>query len=298
MKIGIIRGLYYYEYGDLWRRFFEALGHECVLSKGSFTDTAPCGDEACLPIKAYHACAEELLSKDIDCLFSPKIIKCLTGGFTCPKVIGINAMLRASLKPAVKLISPAFDCDFKAFFADTGRLLGDSPKNVLAAIDEALRYKDAKITVRTLPPKGEDYTVCLLGHKYLTLDNALNMDIRKRLKKLGITAVTADSFDNGLLSDRADETRVFAPFFITGRQALGLAALAAEKNAVDGYICLTAFGCGPDSFIVPLTKRYIRETDNKPFLEITLDGHTASAGLDTRLEAFADILKEKVFVCS
>ena len=298
LKIGIARGLYYHEYGDLWQRFFEALGHECVLSAGTFTKTQRCSDEACLPVKAYFAYTEELLKKDVDCLFTPQIIKCTENGFTCPKVIGINAMLRASLKPSVKLISPAFDRDLKAFFAETGRLLGERPQDVLTAIEETLRYKDTKFMYHSLPSGAEELTVCLLGHKYMTEDSALNMDIRKRLAKLGIKTVTASSFSNGLLSSYADGALRFAPFWITGRQAAGLAALATAENAADAYIYLTAFGCGPDSFIVPLTKKYIRETDGKPFLEISLDGHSAAAGLDTRLEAFADMLQERTYICS
>ncbi len=296
MKIGIACALYYYEYGDLWQHFFETLGHECILSEGTFTGASRCGDEACLPIKAYHACAEELLGKDIDCLFAPKIIKCVRDGFTCPKVIGVNAMLRSSLKPSIKLISPEFDRDFNAFFAKTGRLLGDSPEKVLRAINETLRFKNSKFVRYGLPPKEKTLSVCLLGHKYLTCDSGLNADIRKRFDKLGIHTITAESFENELLSHFTDKTQRFAPFWITGRQAVGLAAMAALDHAVDGYVYLTAFGCGPDSFIVPLTKKYIRETDNKPFLVITLDGHTASAGLDTRLEAFADMLDQKVRV--
>ena len=70
----------------------------------------------------------------------------------------------------------------------------------------------------------------------------------------------------------------------------------AAASQIDGYIYLTAFGCGPDSFIVQLTKKYIRDMSAKPFMEISLDEHTSAAGLDTRLEAFADMLGDRVRV--
>jgi len=303
MRIGIPKGLYYYEYGDLWTRFFEELGHECVFSEGYEPFSISCTDEACLPIKAYHKYTQELLKKDIDFLFSPRIVKCTQKGFTCPKIIGINEMIRASLKPAVKLITPEFNGEFKPFFADIGKTLGEEPQKVLNAIEQTMLYNNSKITFVSLAPikkhddKHAEYTICLLGHKYLTEDPVINMDIKKRLRKLGIRSVTTSYFDNDLLSLYSEQNTSFPPFWITGRQATGLAALSEnEQNEYDGCIYLTSFGCGPDSFIVPLTKKHLMNTCRKPFMEISFDEHTSTTGLDTRLEAFADMLKERITV--
>jgi predicted nucleotide-binding protein (sugar kinase/HSP70/actin superfamily) len=54
-----------------------------------------------------------------------------------------------------------------------------------------------------------------------------------------------------------------------------------------GVIQLTSFNCGCDSMAGP----YYRETLKAagiPFMALTLDAHTALAGLDTRLEAFVE----------
>lgn len=302
MKIGIIKGLYYYEYGDLWTYFLNRLGHECITSENGESPFCECGDETCLPVKAYHKHAKWLLGAGVDCLFSPKIIKCGENSFTCPKVIGINDMLKASLHPRVRLVSPEFSGDFKSFFANAGLSLCADAREIREAAAETLLYRDAKITLVS-PAKtkntdgGCEYSVCLLGHKYIVGDSFINMDIKNRLKKLGIHSVTSNSFDNGFLSSSAQRSVKIAPFWITGRQALGLAALSeSQAGEIDGYIYLSAFGCGPDSFIVPLTKKYIRDMSGKPFMEISFDEHTAGVGLDTRLEAFADMLKERVFV--
>jgi len=51
---------------------------------------------------------------------------------------------------------------------------------------------------------------------------------------------------------------------------------------------LTNFGCGPDSFI----SHFFREKmDDKPFLQIEIDEHSADVGAITRCEAFLDSLK-------
>src|SRR3989304_9313394 len=63
--------------------------------------------------------------------------------------------------------------------------------------------------------------------------------------------------------------------FIAGRQQL--------------FACyITNFSCGPDSFLV----EYFRHAmGRKPFLILELDSHVADAGLETRIEAFLDIIK-------
>jgi hypothetical protein len=50
---------------------------------------------------------------------------------------------------------------------------------------------------------------------------------------------------------------------------------------------ITNFSCGPDSFIIG----YFRDImGRKPSLTLELDSHTADAGLETRVEAFLDIV--------
>ncbi len=50
---------------------------------------------------------------------------------------------------------------------------------------------------------------------------------------------------------------------------------------------ITNFSCGPDSFLL----NYFRdENGSKPSLTLELDSHTADAGLNTRIEAFLDVV--------
>jgi|LSQX01.3.fsa_nt_gb predicted nucleotide-binding protein (sugar kinase/HSP70/actin superfamily) len=302
MKIGIIKALYYYEYGDLWTYFLTNLGHECVFSEHNGNSSYLCGDEACLPIKMYHSHAQSLISSGADFIFSPKIIKCGKSSFTCPKVIGVNEMLQASLKPVIPLISPEFTGDFKSFFANTGLLLNENAVNIKSALNKTLLYNDRKVVFNSVSKAKNDdndfqHTVCLLGHKYVVDDKSINMDIKDKLRRLGIRCITSTYFDNTFLTSAASRALSVTPFWITGKQATGLAAACETKaDEIDGYIYLSAFGCGPDSFIVPLTKKYVGILSGKPFMEISLDEHTAATGLDTRLEAFIDMIKDRVTV--
>jgi len=51
---------------------------------------------------------------------------------------------------------------------------------------------------------------------------------------------------------------------------------------------LTNFSCGPDSFIEHF---YGHVLNDKPFLILELDEHSAVAGMLTRIEAFQNVVK-------
>jgi predicted nucleotide-binding protein (sugar kinase/HSP70/actin superfamily) len=66
------------------------------------------------------------------------------------------------------------------------------------------------------------------------------------------------------------------------------AARVVEKHPQLFGTYITNFSCGPDSFLLG----YFRDImGRKPSLTLELDSHTADAGLETRGEAFLDIVK-------
>ena len=85
-------------------------------------------------------------------------------------------------------------------------------------------------------------------------------------------------------------------FWSSGRTVFGAGAHFATNSDVSGIIHLASFGCGLESLIIDLVQR-VAIANNKPFLLVTLDEHTGEAGMETRLEAFIDMLtwKEAAF---
>ena len=67
-------------------------------------------------------------------------------------------------------------------------------------------------------------------------------------------------------------------------------AIALYKDQVDGIVLMTTFPCGPDSMVNELI---VRKVKDKPILTLTMDTQDGSAGLETRLESFVDILQFK-----
>jgi predicted nucleotide-binding protein (sugar kinase/HSP70/actin superfamily) len=71
-----------------------------------------------------------------------------------------------------------------------------------------------------------------------------------------------------------------------GQRILQVAKLVKRHPQLFGTF-ITNFSCGPDSFIIG----YFRDImGRKPSLTLELDSHTADAGLETRIEAFIDII--------
>jgi predicted nucleotide-binding protein (sugar kinase/HSP70/actin superfamily) len=71
-----------------------------------------------------------------------------------------------------------------------------------------------------------------------------------------------------------------------GQMILKAGRLVAGHPQLFG-IFITNFSCGPDSFIIG----YFRDImGKKPALTLELDNHTADAGLETRIEAFFDVV--------
>jgi predicted nucleotide-binding protein (sugar kinase/HSP70/actin superfamily) len=75
-------------------------------------------------------------------------------------------------------------------------------------------------------------------------------------------------------------------YWYYGQQDVKSAALLKKENNI--YVTyITNFSCAPDSFILHYIKWIMGQ---KPFLVLELDSHSADAGIDTRVEAFLDII--------
>ncbi len=74
--------------------------------------------------------------------------------------------------------------------------------------------------------------------------------------------------------------------WIMSRELLG--AIQKYHDRIDGIILLTAFPCGPDSMV---NEMIIRRVKDRPILNLLLDSQDASAGIETRLESFIDIIR-------
>ena len=67
------------------------------------------------------------------------------------------------------------------------------------------------------------------------------------------------------------------------------AAKRYAEAGYDGIIHIKSAGCTPEIDVMPVLQRLSRE-EHVPVLFLTFDTQTSDAGLDTRLEAFYDMI--------
>jgi predicted nucleotide-binding protein (sugar kinase/HSP70/actin superfamily) len=118
----------------------------------------------------------------------------------------------------------------------------------------------------------------------------MNMNLIKKLHAMDIGVVTAESVSR---DDIAIQTqRLYKPpFWYFAREYYGAAVSLYKNRLVDGFIYVSAFSCGVDSVVIELI---MQETDSFPFMVLKIDEHTGEAAVDTRIEAYCDMLKRRV----
>ena len=108
VKVGLPRGMFYFDYFSLWKSFFNNLGVEVLISPKTNKEILDrgvnaCVDESCLPVKVFHGHVDYLKDK-VDYIFIPKIISIHKREYNCPKHLGLPDMVKNSIKGLPEII--------------------------------------------------------------------------------------------------------------------------------------------------------------------------------------------------
>ncbi len=311
--VGIPRALFFFEHYPFWSAFFGELGYRVVLSdksnktlihKGLETVCA----ETCFPIKITHGHVLNLLEKNVDYLFLPSLIDAAPRNdnsnkkirnFNCPYVQTIPYTIRTALNldhDDPRILSPIIDLShgrrrMERSMEKFGKTLGISRERISHAIssaEEAQAEYHAKIQERGKDIlerlQDDDRAVVIISRPYNGCDNALNLDLPKKLSNIGFTAIPMDFLPVERETDHPDWPNMY---WRHGKRILRAADIIRGDQRLSS-IFITNFGCGPDSFI---THFYRRKMGDKPYLQLEVDEHSADAGAITRVEAFQDSLE-------
>lgn len=296
VTIGLPRGLLHYHYGTVWTNFFTNLGANVLVSGETTKNTLTQGDvldEVCVPLKVYFGHAAELCSH-VDYLFVPRIVSVSAGDYNCPKIIGLPDMLRNRLDnlPAIIDVNVSLRQNRLSLYqaiVQAGQFAGAGTSRSLYAWCSACRMSKSSTAVVT--PSSE-LRLAVIGHPYIVNDSQVSLSVVDKVRKLGATVFTADLVPPRL-ADQAARSLGKQLYWTHGRHLLGAAlTFMHKKTLVDGVIFMTSFSCGPDSMIGEIIKQQANKK-NMPFLMLSIDEHTAEAGLITRLEAFTDMLRRR-----
>lgn len=133
------------------------------------------------------------------------------------------------------------------------------------------------------------FKIAVIGHAYNIYDKYVNMGLLDKLQKYDAEIITVEMMDESIINQKASALKK-PMFWNFGRKALGSAFHIIEKGGVDGIIYVMSFGCGIDSFVCDLIERKVKRNTDIPFIILTIDEHSGEAGINTRLEAFIDMI--------
>lgn len=295
MKIGIPKGLLYYKYHPFLITFFSELGAEIITSVDTNKEILDegikcCVDEACLPIKIFHGHVSSIKDK-CDIIVIPRIMQLRKREYICPKFCGLPEMVLNSITDMPKsIIKPIYATSQNILYnwaLVAGRMVTRDRIKINMAFNKALSVQNSHRT--GIKNENFEIKVALSGHPYNVYDNYINMNIVKKLNRLGVGVITEEYIDDEV-KDNEVKKLYKKPFWTFARNNYGFTVNASNENIVNGIIYISSFNCGIDSVTVELIKYGI---DDFPFLILKIDEQTGEAGLNTRIEAFVDLLERR-----
>ena len=319
--IGIPKALLFYYYYPFLKVFFEELGAETVISQNTTKELIDKGikvsvSDICVPIKIFNGHILNLLDHNVDYLFVPRMMSVRKGEFFCPKFMGLPDMVKYGIPESEdKLLSPnitsyrddisdiknfSFICDYlDVSMIDVrkalrrARMVWNEYRKLSMKGFSAKEVLDCMVLGRELSKKQDEgiLNIGLMGYVYNLYDEFVSMGIIDMLKEKGIRVKTFEMFDEKVLDSQLKGMKKTL-FWTFSNKLLAAGYKFFRDPFIDGIIHVTAFGCGPDSLIGKIME--LESVDyKKPFMTIRVDEHTGENHLQTRVEAFIDMLYRK-----
>jgi predicted nucleotide-binding protein (sugar kinase/HSP70/actin superfamily) len=312
VRIGIPNTLFAAYHLPYWRHFLMECGAEVVLSPPSESAMADRGGklippEFCIPIKIFMGHILSLLEQGVDLILVPRMNSRVKDNFFCPKFIGLPEIVKYAIRETDgRLLIPEVSCNGSHIrmlqlpgqpLAPPGRMRR-AEQRANAAWEQLLaRCRRERLILpeacrESRPaPGAAQLRIGLLGYAYNLYDPWISKGIPAKLTGLGASVLTwemlpTDRIERGL---RALRRPVYWNF---GRTLLGTGLHFLAAPELDGIVYVSTFGCGPDSVVLKWLSLEAAERQ-KPFLSLSLDEHAEDSHLQTRLEAFCDMLSAK-----
>jgi predicted CoA-substrate-specific enzyme activase len=311
LRIGLNTSFLTLSLFPLYYNFFSALGCKIILPDSMEQDAARhLVASMCYPAEISIGLFENLIKKRIDYIFIPFVKElyvpgginkqdfCSTCGFSRGEAFVLRQAF-AQHEIADKILSPYLNL-YKSLeqaenvFVHTARCLGFSKKAAKTAFfiaQEAQLEFEAECkalgrkVLEEVSSSPDKTAVVLFGRPYNAYAPEANKGIPKKFTSRGTVIIPYDM----LPYEQEPMAKEYAGYmhWETGQRVLKAAQIVKRDPHLFG-VFITNFLCAPDSFIVPYFRKIM---GSKPNLTLELDAHTADAGINTRVEAFLDIVK-------
>ncbi len=313
-SIGLNRSFLVNTYYPLYSHFFAELGYEIIMPDSPSQEGVDQRNASfCYPVELAHGFFYTLLELDIppDYIFLPHF-KAMPGednaasssqSQVCPLVQGETFYLQTTFrkkmarlkKRGTRVLTPLMDLsvnldEARQPLVKTAVQMGISRKKARLAFDNALQQQRAcqaemkalgRQMLHMLEEEPQKFAVVIFSRPYNGFVEEAHMGIPHKFASRGIPVIPLD-----FLELEAEHSKRHM-YWGMGKLMMKAARLVERHPQLFGTY-ITNFSCGPDSFVVT----YFRDImGRKPSLTLELDSHTADAGLETRVEAFLDIVQ-------
>lgn len=300
--VGIPRAFSTHSLYPLYSTFFHELGIKTVLSTEVAHEGVVRVESAyCFPAEIAHGAVQDCLDKGVDYVLlthfrdMPSYEDDVHAN-TCPITQSLpyyitKAFPEVDEKRWLPLVVSFKFGEKKALehFARMTAQLGIGEDETRAAFDVAVArqkaYTEASYALGRQALEdartANRPVIAVLGRPYNAFTQEANMGIPRKFTTRGYSVIPFD------ILPLEDNKNIFPNmYWYYGQQDMHAALLLKDHPNV--YVTwISNFSCAPDSFMLHYLKWIMGQ---KPFLVLELDSHSADAGIDTRVEAFLDIL--------
>ena len=294
-RIGIPRALTTHSLLPLYSTFFSGLGMEVVLSDVDPRGELKSNSGFCFPAQIAHGALLDLAERGVDLVFLPHVVRmpqanACRDSYLCP-VTQAGPYFLAKAFPDLRFLSPLLDftSGYEASSAlvemavrdlGTPRPLAEqawtAAVRAQTEVERALRRDWDSRPWREAVAEGKP-AILLAGRSYNAFTPEGSQSVGKKLSSMGVTVIPADC-----LAPVGEGPTAWH----FANQILNAVALCRQHPNLF-LLCVSNFSCTIDAFTHAMLAS---ELGSKPYLILEIDAHTADAGVQTRLEAFLDIV--------
>ncbi|MFW9922759.1 MAG: acyl-CoA dehydratase activase [Candidatus Thorarchaeota archaeon] len=294
-RIGIPRAMLTHSLYPLFSTFFDELNYDVILSDQDEDRDLVTNAPFCFPVKLLHGAILDLTKKNVTAIFLPHLLNMPRGedwfeSTFCPITqaspyyMEVNFRKTRFLKPILDFLE-GYSKD-KALVEMAVNELKIPRKIAKMAFEKAVKKQEeveqkfleyGKKAIKEIEDNNE-IGILLLGRSYNAFPPETSLQIPKKLSSMGYPVIPFDFLEKTSSKD--------LPWYFGNYVKMAIDLALKKENLFILYI--NSFSCTTDAFI----QNYVRtEMSHKPYLFLELDSHTADAGIQTRLEAFIEIIK-------
>lgn len=314
--VGLNLSFHTYTLYPLYYNFFSKLGFRVVLpdeidDRGVERELTA----MCFPGQISLGMFRNLIDKKPDYYFIPNHLEmdAEEGKYqrqdfncTCIFVSGEPYVLKQSFKDLElggKLIEPIFNFGNgirpeKDKFLSCVREMGFGDMDAASeAFEDALSKQDdffdemrtiGREFLKKLESEPDSFAVVLVGRPYNSFNDFANKGIPRKTASRGIYVIPFEMLD--YRGETVDDD-----MYWEGGKKILKAAKAIKRHPQLFAFYISNFSCAPDSMLVPMFRNIM---GTKPSLTLELDSHSADAGINTRIDAAIDIIRNYLKVKS